>query len=89
MLEFISEYFSINNPEVEWPIYLYGAFQILLLVSSVTFLSLFIWSLVLFIREKRIDSTSRRFLPRLLGFLFAMLLCVAGLTLAIQGPIWF
>ena len=89
MFDFISDYFSINNPELEWPFYLYAAFQILLLVSSVTFLSLFIWSLVLFIRERKLDPLSRRFLPRLLGFLFAMLLCVVGVTLAIQGPIWF
>jgi len=52
-------------------------------VLSVGFLVYFIWSVVLFVREKKLDSTSKKFLPRLLGLLFVLTLSVTGLAFSI------
>jgi len=79
LFEIIFDPFSIiNNIQLTWDAY--DIFQFIFLITSAVFLGLFIWTIVLFVREKKKDSTSRRYLPRLLGFLFALLLSVVGLT---------
>ena len=90
MIEIILDYFSINNiSQPTWEDYLTAFLQYFFLFSSIIFLGLFIWSIVLFVHEKKKDSSSRRYLPRLLGFLFALLFSVVGLTFSLQWYIWF
>jgi len=87
LIEIIFVYFSINNiSQPTWQTILTDFLQFFF--SSIIFLSFFIWSLVLFAREKKKNPSSRRYLPRILGFLFALLLSVVGLTFGLQWYIW-
>ena len=79
--------FIINNIQLTWQVI--DVFQIFFLITSIVFLGLLVWTIVLFVRERKKDPTSRRFLPRLLGFIFALLLSVIGLTLSLQWYYWF
>ena len=84
------DYFSINNiSQPTWEDYLEAFFQYFFLFTSAIFLGLLVWTIVLFVRERKKDPTSRRYIPRLLGFLFALLLSVIGLTLSLQWYYWF
>ena len=88
LFEIIFVPFSIiNNIQLTW--LATDIFQLLFLITSAIFLGLFIWAIVLFVRERKKDPTSRKYLPRFLGFLFALLLSVVGLTFSLQWYIWF
>ena len=88
LIENILDFFSIiNNIQLTWRAI--DIFQIIFLITSGIFLGLLIWTIVLFVRERKKDPTSQRYLPRLLGFLFALLLSVVGLTFSLQWYIWF
>ena len=90
LIEIVFDYFSIDNiSQPTWQDYLTAFLQYFFLITSVVFLGLLVWTIVLFVREKTKDPTSRRYLPRLLGFLFALLLSVVGLTFSLQWYIWF
>jgi len=78
------EYFSINNP-IPYPRWIFRVTlttQIFSVFFSACFLGLLIWSIVLFLRNKKLNSTSRTFLPRILGFSFALALSIIGLALS-------
>ena len=88
MFEIIPDPFSIiNNIQLTWQAT--DIFQILFLITSAIFLGLLIWAIVLFVRERKKGPSSRRYLPRLLGFLIALLLSVVGMTFSLQWHIWF
>ena len=90
MIKKIIEFFSLNNiMEPTWVDYLEAFFQFFFLFTSAIFLGLLVWTIVLYVREKKKDPFSRKYLPRLLGFLFALLLSVIGLTLSLQWYYWF
>jgi hypothetical protein len=72
--EFIT-YYIIQNPVAINPyhkllstLFLGGS------IFSIIFLGLFVWSFVLFLQVKKLDSASNKFLPRVLGFSFAFVL---------------
>jgi len=78
MFEKFFEYFSINNPsQLIWPLALTIFLQIFSFVSWLTFLGLLIWSIIKMIRERKINPSSKKYLPRLLGFLFSFLVFLA------------
>ena len=92
MFEKLFEYFSINNPIPypsstppsslpSWYFPVIMTTQISSVLFSACFLGLLIWSIILFIRNKKHDPTSQKFLPRVLGFSFALALSVIGLAL--------
>ncbi|NPD90552.1 MAG: hypothetical protein HGN29_17710 [Asgard group archaeon] len=88
LIEIIFDFlFIINNIQLTWQAI--DVFQIFFLIISIVFLGLLIWTIILFVREKKKDPLSRRYLPRLLGFLFALLLSVIGMTFSLQWHIWF
>ena len=88
LFEIIFDPFSIiNNIQLTWQAS--DILQLFFLIISAVFLGLLIWTIVLFVRERKKDPSSRRYLPRLLGFSFALLLSVVGLTLSLQWYIWF
>jgi len=88
LFEIIPDPFSIiNNIQLTWQAT--DIFQILFLITSPIFLGLLIWAIVLFVRERKKDPSSRRYLPRLLGFLIALLLSVVGMSFSLQWHIWF
>jgi len=87
MFEKFFEYFSINNPipypTPSWYFPATMTTQILSVFFSACFLGLLIWSLVLFLRTRKLNPSSRRFLPRIFGFSFALALAVTGLALSL------
>jgi len=71
MFEKLFEYFSINNPsQLIWPLALTIFLLVFSFVSWLTFLGLLIWSIIKMIRERKINPSSKKYLPRLLGFCF-------------------
>ena len=90
MIKKIIEFFSLNNiMEPTWVDYLEAFFQFFFLFTSAIFLGLLVWTIVLYVREKKKDPFSRKFLPRLLGFLFALLLSVVGMIFGLYWYVWF
>ena len=85
MFEKFIEFFSINNPVgINRPLIVMASVtQWFFLLSSVTFLGLLIWSIILYVREKKLDTAKPRFLPRVLGFSSALILTVIGLALSL------
>ncbi|NHK32568.1 MAG: hypothetical protein FK730_14540, partial [Asgard group archaeon] len=75
MFEEVLHFYTINNPDFPTGLFiLYALTQLFFMLSSALFLGLFIWSIVLFVRERKQNPTSRKFLPRLFGFLFTFLI---------------
>jgi len=90
LFEFILDSFSLNNiSQPRWETFLTDYMQFFFYFTSLLFLGLLIWNIVLFVREKKKDSSSRRYLPRLLGFSFALLFSVVGLIFGLRWYIWF
>ena len=90
MIENKLDSFSLNNiSQPGWETFLTDYMQFFFYFTSLIFLGLFIWSIVLYVREKKKDPSSRKYLPRLLGFLFALLLSVVGLAFGLRWYIWF
>ena len=90
LIEIILDSYSLNNiSQPTWEDYLEAFLQYFFLFTSAIFLGLLVWTIVLFVRERKKDPSSRRYLPRLLGFSFALLFSVVGLILSLQWYIWF
>ena len=85
MFEEIFEYFSINNPIGinRGLLALSIITQLFFLLSTITFLSLLIWSSVLFRRQKKLDPLNRKYLPRVRGFSLAFVLVAIGFVLSV------
>ena len=90
---FVNSFYHSDFSLLQWGLGdLIGAFLFLLFakygmyifsVLSLGFLVYFIWTVVFFIRERKLDSTLEKYLPRLLGLLFALILSVTGLAFSI------
>ena len=90
LIEIILDSYSLNNiSQPTWEDYLEAFLQYFFLFTSAIFLGLLVWTIVLFVRERKKDPSSRRYLPRLLGFSFALLFSVVGLILSLQWSIWY
>jgi len=82
MLEEVIHFYIIQNiQKPHWLFRLDFSLRILISLAVPIFLGLLIWSIVLYIREKKIVSTSRKYLPRLLGFSFALALSIISCVL--------
>ena len=62
-------------------IILVGIFEYLLLFSALAFIGLLIWSSVLYSKEKKLNPTSKKYLPRVIGFSYGFILAVIALLL--------
>jgi len=86
----ILDYYSLNNiSQPGWETFLTDYTQFFFYFTSLVFLGLLIWSVVLYVREKKKNPSSRKYLPRLLGFLFALLLSIVGMIFGLYWYVWF
>lgn len=86
MFEEVIIFYFINNIQPTPLTILYDLTQWFFMLSFALFLGLFIWSIILFIRERRQNPTSRKIFPRLLGFFSALFLSALCFALTVLIP---
>ncbi|NHJ87767.1 MAG: hypothetical protein FK734_20060 [Asgard group archaeon] len=75
--------FTINNPINTGLLILGVTYQWFFLLTTLTMLSLLIWSIILFTRIRKQNPTSEKYLPRVIGFTCGFVLAAVGLTLGL------